>query len=234
MKTTKLILMVVMQFAILNVSAQILRTEELEEYAVKKYGQKWVDAAAELGSTLTLDKNNALTYVQVVDAPGKTKDQLYVLLNYWFTSTFNDAKSVIDLNDKELGTIIAQGYMSNIAGHAGGSNSYYISIKPIIKCDIKDDKIRVTYTVPFYNVLKVEGGGLINAISGSLTGTKTDEKPVDEKWTLDKCYPFVDKDSHKKTSSKALIMTYAYSNVVMDKIEECVKSGMVGNETDDW
>ncbi len=217
-----------MLFTISNVSAQILRTEELEEYAVKKYGQKWVDAAAELGSTLTLDKNNALTYVQVVDAPGKTKDQLYVLLNYWFTSTFNDAKSVIDLNDKELGTIIAQGYMSNIAAHAGGTNAYDVSIKPVIKCDIKDEKIRVTYTVPFYTVVVMEGGGILGAISGTVA-TRSDQN-----WTLDKCFPFASKDSHKKASSKALIMAYAYSNVVMDKIEECVKSGMVGNETDEW
>lgn len=85
----------------------------------------------------------------------QTKAQLYVLLNYWFTATFNDANSVIKLNDKELGTIIAQGYVANIAQHAGGSNAYNVSIKPIIKCDIKDGKVRVTYTVPFYSVTKI-------------------------------------------------------------------------------
>ncbi len=56
----------------------------------------------------------------------------------------------------------------------------------------------------------------------------------DEKWTLETCYPFVAKDKHKKTSSKALIMTAAYSNVIMDKIEEAVKNGLTGNETEDW
>ena len=59
------------------VDAQILRAEELE-----KYGEKWVDAATNLGTQLTLDKNNAITYTQVIPAEGKTKDQLYVLLNY--------------------------------------------------------------------------------------------------------------------------------------------------------
>ena len=56
----------------------------------------------------------------------------------------------------------------------------------------------------------------------------------DEKWTLDSCFPFAAKDSHKKTSSKALIMAHAYSNVVMDKIEECIKNGLIGNENDNW
>ena len=42
------------------------------------------------------------------------------------------------------------------------------------------------------------------------------------------------KDSHKKTSCKALVMAHAYSNVVMDKIEECIKNGLSGNENDNW
>ena len=105
-----------------TVNAQILRADELENYAKEKYGEKWVDAATNLGSQLTLDKNNAITYTQVIPAEGKTKEQLYVLLNYWFTATFNDANSVIKLNDKELGTIIAQGYVESIAQHAGGTN----------------------------------------------------------------------------------------------------------------
>ena len=29
-------------------------------------------------------------------------------------------------------------------------------------------------------------------------------------------------------------MTHAYSNALMDKIEEAVKNGLVGNEDDDW
>ena len=29
-------------------------------------------------------------------------------------------------------------------------------------------------------------------------------------------------------------MTHAYSNAVMDKIEEAVRNGVVGNENDDW
>lgn len=211
-------------------NAQILRAEELCKYAKEKYGDKWTKAAKNLGTQLSLDKNNAITYTQIIQAPKKNKEQLYVLLNYWFTATFNDANSVIQLNDKTLGTIIAQGMVSDIAQHTGGSNSYNVSIKPIIKCDIKDYKIRVTYSVPFYCVEKMIGGGWIGALGGSQTAPTRSE----ETWTLDECYPFAQKDSHKKTSSKALIMAHAYSNVVMDKIEECVKNGLVGNEDDNW
>ncbi len=166
----------------------------------------------------------------MIDCGESTKEQLYVTLNYWFTATFNDANSVIKLNDKETGVIIAEGYVAGIANHTGGTNSYNVNIRPIIKVDIKDNRIRVTYTVQYYDVNIAIGGGFIGALSNTAT------KISNEKWGLETCYPFTEKDEHKskKTSSKALVMTHDYSNVIMDKIEEAVKNGLVGNENDDW
>ncbi len=34
--------------------------------------------------------------------------------------------------------------------------------------------------------------------------------------------------------AKALVMTHAYSNAIMDKVEEALKNGLVGNDDDDW
>lgn len=211
-------------------SAQVMRSEELEKYAKEKYGDKWTEAAANLAKQLVLDKNKSLTYQQVIDCGNATKEQLYVILNYWFASTFNDANSVIKLNDKESGTIIGVGYVSDIAEHTGGMNSYKVSIRPIIKVDIKDKKVRVTYTIQYYEVEMKVGGGILMAMGGSKA---TDSE---EKWGLETCYPFVEKDEHKakRTSSKALVMAHAYSNVIMDKIEEAVKNGLVGNENENW
>lgn len=202
-----------------------MRAEELEAYAKEKYGEKWVDAAANLVKELQLDKNNSLTYTQVIDCGDKTKEQLYILVNYWVSSSFNDANSVIQLNDKNAGVIICQGYCSGIAANVGGMNTYVVSIKPVIKIDIKDKKIRVTYTVQNYE---------IERSNGALVANKYGNPVTHQKWLLDKTYPFVPKDSHKKTSAKALIMTHAYSNVIMDKIEEAVKNGVSGNEGEDW
>lgn len=224
----KILFLGVCLLAAVSMNAQIMRAEELENYAKEKYGDNWREAAANLASELSLDKNNALTYTQVIEAQGKTKEQLYVLINYWYTSTFNSGKAVIQLNDKDAGVIIGKGYIDDIASHVGGSNSYKINLTPIIKTDIKEGKIRVTYTVPFYEVEKLAGGGILGAMGGN-RGVK-----IDENWVLDKCYPFAEKDSHKKTSSKALVMAHAYSNVIMDKIEEAVKNGMAGNESEDW
>lgn len=227
MKKSFILLVALFGLAI-SVNAQIMRTEELEKYAKEKYGEKWIDAAANLGATLNLDKNKSLTYVQVIDCGSQTKNQLYVILNYWVSASFNDANSVIQLNDKDLGCIIAQGYLSDIAGHMGGVNSYDVRVRPVIKLDIKDGKVRVTYTVQNYDAVVLAGGGIMGAIGGTVP-TK-----YIEKWMIDQCYPFVQKDKRKKTSSKALIMTHAFSNVIMDKIQEAVQNGVTGNENDNW
>ena len=74
----------------INAQAQVMKTADLEKYAKQKYGDKWLDAAKNLAANLSLDKNESLTYQQVIEAPGKTKAQLYVALNYWVTATFKD------------------------------------------------------------------------------------------------------------------------------------------------
>lgn len=216
--------------------AQLMRAEELENYAQGLYGNKWVDIAENLKneSTLILDKNNSLTYVQVIEAPGRTATQLYTTLNYWFTATFNDANSAIKLNDKESGCLIAQGSVEGVATHSGGSNKYVVSIRPIIRVDIKEGRCRVTYSIQAYNVVKTVGGGIIGQINKGLNGAN-DEKDVNETWPLDQTYPFAAKDAFgaKRTSSKAIVMTYSYSQVILDKIEAAIKEGMVG-EDEDW
>ena len=222
--------------------AQVMKSADLEKYAKEKYGEKWLDAAANLASGLTLDKNESLTYQQVISDPGKTKQQIYVALNYWATATFDDMQA-ITLNDKEAGCIIIKSTIRNIAEHMGTLNSYSVSITPVIRLDIKEGKVRVTYTVQDYEVLTDISGGWFGVTdnehktygdSKRKADDKTNAKLFDEKWEIAHHYPFVEKDPQKRTCAKALVMTHAYSNAIMDKVEEALKHGIVGNEDDDW
>ena len=226
----------------MSTQAQVMKSADLEKYAKQKYGDKWLDAAKNLAAGLTLDKNESLTYQQVIEAPGKTKAQLYVALNYWVTATFKD-HSAITLNDKEAGCIIVSSTIKNIAEHMGTLNKYSVSITPVIRLDIKDGKVRVTYTVQTYDVLAdISGGWLTPVESDNKTygdskrkaDDKTNANLYDEQWEIAKHYPFLEKDVRKRTCSKALVMTHAYSNAIIDKVEEAVKNGIVGNEDDDW
>ena len=228
----------------IEVNAQIMKAADLEKYAKQRYGEKWLDAAANLASELTLDKNESLTYQQVIEVPGKTRDQLYLALNYWATATFKD-KQAITLNDKEAGCIIISSTLDDIAEHTGTLNKYAVSITPVIRIDIKEGRIRVTYTVQSYDILAdISGGWLSGALSGDDQRTygdskrkkddKTNANLYDEQWEIAHHYPFVAKDPQKRTCAKALVMTHAYSNAVMDKIEEAVRNGIVGNDDEDW
>lgn len=222
--------------------AQVMKPADLEKYAKEKYGSKWLEAAANLASGLELDKNESLTYQQIIEAPGKSKTQLYVALNYWATATFND-KQAITLNDKEAGCIIIQSTIANIAEHIGTMNKYSVSITPVIRLDIKEGRVRVTYTVQNYDLLRDISGGWLSLVdtdkktfgdSKRKKDDKTNAYLYDEQWEIAKHYPFVEKDNKKRTCAKALVMTHAYSNAIMDKVEEAIKNGIVGNEDDDW
>ena len=44
----------------------------------------------------------------------------------------------------------------------------------------------------------------------------------------------INKIAPYEVKAKALVMTHAYSNAIIDKVEEALKNGIVGNEDDDW
>ena len=242
-RITKLMLAAIMVvFTSATLNAQVMKSADLEKYAKGRYGDKWLDAAANIAKNITLDKNESLTYQQVIEVPGKTKDQLYISLNYWATATFKD-KQAITLNDKEAGCIIISSTLQNIAEHTGTFNKYSVSITPVIKIDIKDGKVRVTYTVQSYDILADISGGWLSPTdredrtygdSKRKADDKTNANLYDEQWEIAHHYPFVEKDAQKRTCSKALVMTHAYSNAVLDKIEEAITNGITGNEDDDW
>ncbi len=225
-----------------NVQAQVMKSADLEKYAKQRYGERWLDAALTIAEELTLDKNQSLTYQEIIEVPGKTKEQLYVALNYWATATFKD-KQAITLNDKEAGCIIITSTIPSIATHTGTLNNYAVSITPLIRLDIKNGRVRVTFTIQNYDVLAdISGGWLSMSESDQRTygdskrkkDDKTNANLYDEQWEIAKHYPFVKKDPQKRTCAKALVMTHAYSNAIIDKVEEAVKNGIIGNEDDDW
>ena len=162
----------IFMLCVMGTQAQVLKGADLEKYAKQRYGDKWVDAATNLASSLVLDKNQSLTYQEVIEAPGKTKSQLYVALNYWATATFKD-KQAITLNDKDAGCIIISSTLKDIAEHTGTINSYSVSITPVIRIDIKDGRIRVTFTVQNYDILRDISGGFL---SGLVTNVEKDQE----------------------------------------------------------
>lgn len=72
MKTRVLLLLAFLNLCIIA-NAQMIKNKDLFEYANRIYGKSWVEVAYNLSQQIKLDKNNALTYVQVVSVEGKNK-----------------------------------------------------------------------------------------------------------------------------------------------------------------
>ena len=98
-----LLLLLLWLAGLLAVDAQTLSRKEVETYVINQYGQRWKDIALYLGEKDTLDKDNALTFEKTISVRGKSKNELFVDLNYWFLKTFSNANSSIEMADKELG-----------------------------------------------------------------------------------------------------------------------------------
>ena len=132
-----LLVMLSSPFFSLRSSAQVFKTNEVEQFSIEKYGDDWVEQAKYLTEFIELDKNNRLSFSRVIQCGRKDADKLYELLDDWFTKTFSDKK-----------------------------NRYIVGIHPLIRVDIKDKRIKVYFLLSNYDVKKASGGGLISKISG--------------------------------------------------------------------
>lgn len=214
----KLLIILFIFSSLQPILAQDLSRSNIYSYVKENYGTKWKYIALYFADKDTLDADNALCFEKTIQVPGKNKNELYVELNFWFLKTFSNASSKIEMADKDLGVIMAKGYFPNIAYHSGGMSSYCVNIRPIVRCDIQDEQVRLAVVIPNYEVTRVDDG-VLNAIFDA----DYDKHPpykVDVTWTLNQCFPFAKKDSHKRTSSEALAMTHGYVEVLFKNIEE--------------
>ena len=182
--------------------------------------EKTDSIAENLLKQVVLNDDDALFYREVIQCGELTKDQLYVNVNYWFTKYFEDANAVIKLNDREAGCIIGEGLVKNIAGRTKGFNAYYVSIRPVIRVDFKDYRIRVTVTIPNYEVVRSIGGGTVAFFMGGGRASN-----FNEVWSFSTCYPFDIDDKRKGRDflGPALIMADASVKDIIRGIEDAAK-----------
>ena len=192
-----------------------------EEIILKNGKIDYVNSALHIAELYGLDKNNAISKTYIVDAPGKTKDQIYVEVNNWFIHSFVNAQSTVDFSDKEQGTIIGKGYLPKVSAHNSVGGSSEVSAWIIIRVDIKDDRFRVITTIQEYDML----------VMSPLTVMVSDV-PVPTKQIPSECFPFKG-NNFKKNCSKAFVNCHIWSRVVINKLSEAVINGITGTE-DDW
>lgn len=219
------------------VNGQIVRNDELEQYASEHFGKEWLIVAEKIGTDHPLDGNKAFTFIEVIEAPGMDADKIYDELQMWFTSTFVDSKSMLTTSERNRGLIIAKGYIGEAATYSDALTAIRIDVTPTFKIQIKNEKIRVTYSVPFYIETQDDSKSILSIASG------TEDDPNNNVSTqnviLDQTFPYcelsgLNKKARKKAYARALVFCNAYANVILDKITYVVKNGYDGTANEDW
>lgn len=94
------------------------------------------------------------TITGVFEVEGKTKSELYSLINRWISINYNSANNVIQMNDKESGTIIVKGinelfYESQIPFKRTQyvPSTFGLRFRHLIEINIQDNRYRVIYKI---------------------------------------------------------------------------------------
>ncbi len=81
-------------------------------------------------------------FYESIDSIKCTKAEAYIKAKTWFANTFNSAKSVIQLDDKDAGVIVGKGFTEKEAGNAF-TGSIPQNVWYTINITIKDGKYRI-------------------------------------------------------------------------------------------
>lgn len=80
-------------------------------------------------------------FYETIDTTSLNKEELYNVSKLWLANTFRDSKSVIEIDNKELGSIVGKG---NFEIGASWMLTYTVlQCRFNIKIDIKDLKYRI-------------------------------------------------------------------------------------------
>ncbi len=229
----KLFLLALMIVAAFEAKSQIITSEDIGNAIVEIYGiqpqngKEYMELADKLMTEYPLDQNRQISFTSIIDAPNKTKDELFVMLNNWFVASFNSGKSVVQMTDKEQGVILAKGYLSGVGSRTGFSKSVTVGEYIIIRLDIKDAKIRLITSIQEYHMDTSVGVGQV--LFGGVA-------PADIDFPVYQGYPF-DKKKYKNYRREAAIGYIGgivYSKVLVGKIEKAINFGITGTEGGNW
>lgn len=229
----KIIVTIFLCLANLVCYSQVISKNELENY-VQLNDKSWSSAAKDISNKYQLNNNGDLEFCVIKEYPGQNKSQLYHNVLNWIISMSSNSQSAVQASDENKGIILTRCYLPNIAKRTMGDNSYRVSIRPLLKFDFKDGKVRFTYTLQNYEVLKKNDDSGYVVMFGSFGVTGSGVTKDSQIWNLKDCYPFsVGSGKHPKvTASRALVNSEACFRILTDKLDNELKKAPVTE--DNW
>lgn len=154
-----------------------------------------------------------ITYTEVVQVDGVGKNELFLRANEWVVKTFNSAKDVIQLTDKESGKLICK----TITGATVGKGWNKVVLYPIfylITIETRDNRYKIT------------ASNFIHEYSITLGSVKSEgENPLETYFLL--------KEPTQKELANNTAVAEIISNNIMS-IFESAKTSIIVKNNDDW
>lgn len=121
------------------------------------------DIRKEVDGVCVIDENDNVSYQRVIEAPGLSKNDIFTLLRNYFTYHYVDSQSVLKVQDKENGILLAHGIYTELRGsnHNGSATNAW----HIIRVDVKDGKARVIITLTDYELPSSVIFGIVDKVS---------------------------------------------------------------------
>ena len=96
--------------------------------------------------------DDGLLFSRVIQAPEYNKDALYVKILEIFSSIYNNAKVVIQAQDKEEGVIIGKGDDENITYDNISGGRHVTTVHHTIKVEVREGRFKVSITLTDANL----------------------------------------------------------------------------------
>lgn len=205
--------------------AQLITTEELiaietQQYGKTKSGRQWNKVAKLIKPEVTVDKDNYLVYSRIVSLDDPKKDY-FELVKLFVSDKFSGPNCDIKVVDKEMGSIIVEGFIGGVITPGEFAWDFNISLKPIIKIDFKKDRVRITCSNLYYYLTKGTHFGPFRSIH------------EDKQCYIIKNFPYEENyNAHDESlissswcCSKAFVLQHIASQKILDYFEELIKVG---------
>ena len=151
-------------------------------------------------------KDGKVTYTEVVEVKGSSKEELNQRAKSWFAKTFKSSQDVIQMD--EISQLIGKGFYTIRAG-GSGLGGYDMEIWITITLQFKDGRYRFTIT----------------DFIGKTQGQYADELPLED-WN--------NKWKNQKSRDKRNSKVYPEVNTGIQNIIGSLKDEMNSNLNDDW
>ena len=182
-------------------------------------GQSAKEMLKEIQGKWSLDDNNNVTVVRIIEVPNMSKNEIYQRALNYFTYNYVNGSSAIQTQDKEAGVIVGKSLYNNV--HKG-INIFTMNVNAtyILRIDAKEGKARAMVTLLQYEKKIVSRNS-----APSYTTTNIAQE-----------YPINPNGANKTIMAKAFYKTFKKANATLENLEKTIKEGSTSKdiENSDW